>query len=107
MVVSLIESTNPDYFNSLATFLSSISNVNRVWVKEVGRALNTDRMLNQFEQVSPGEVESVFKAMSILRHLSLPIRRSTIRRLAEAFGRVLENWAPFMLALRQLGIPHG
>jgi len=91
MVAALIEATHPDYLESLSTFLSSASKESSTWATQVGRALNVDLMLNQLHGISQGDAESAFSAMKILRKLGVPIRRSTIRRVAEAFGKALEN----------------
>jgi hypothetical protein len=91
MAAALIESTHPDYFESLATFFSSVSKENRTWATEVGRALHVDLMLNQFHGISQGNAQSAFSVLKILGELGVPIRRSTIRRVAEAFGKALEN----------------
>jgi hypothetical protein len=48
-------------------------------------------MLNQLQDISQGQAGNAFTAMTILRDPGVPIRRSTIRRIAEAFGKAIEN----------------
>jgi hypothetical protein len=91
VAAALIETTHPDYFESLSTFCSSVTKENQAWATQVGRALNVDRMLKQLQEISQGDAESAFSAMSILRTLGVPIRRSSIRRIADAVGKALEN----------------
>lgn len=88
---ALIESTHPDYYQILSWFLASVKEHSPTWIMDVGRTLNVDSMLNQLRNVSQGDAESVFTAMEILRKLDVPIRRSTIRRIAGAFGKSLHN----------------
>ena len=88
---ALIETTHPDYYESLWWFLASAKEHSPMWIREVGRTLNVDLMLNQLQYVSQGDAECAFTAMKILRELRVPIRRSTIRRIAEAFGKALHE----------------
>jgi hypothetical protein len=88
---ALIESTHPDYYESLSCFLASAKEHCPAWITNVGRALDVDLMLKRLQDVSQGDAESVFTTMEILRRLAVPIRRSTIRRIAEAFGKALRQ----------------
>lgn len=87
----LIESTHPDYYESLHWFLADAKKHCPAWVEEVGGTLKVGPMLDQLQDVSQGEAGNAFTAMTILRDLSVPIRRSTIRRIAGAFGKALQN----------------
>jgi energy-coupling factor transporter ATP-binding protein EcfA2 len=88
---ALIESTHPDYYRFLSWFLHSAKEHSPAWITEVGRALDVDLMLKRLQDISQGDAETAFIAMEILRMLGVPIRRSTIRRIAEAFGEALRE----------------
>lgn len=87
----LIESTHPDYYESLSWFLASAKKTCPAWITEVGRSLDVNLMLKRFQDVSQGDAESAFRSIEILRRLGVPIKRSTIRRIAEAFGKALHT----------------
>ncbi|MGB2837417.1 MAG: hypothetical protein WBC30_17445 [Candidatus Sulfotelmatobacter sp.] len=90
-VAELLEGTHPDYYETVSWYFGSVRKQSPEWVADVGRALNVDRMLQQLESVSLGDVSSVFTAWEILGDLRVPRRRSMVRKIANAFGKALKD----------------
>ncbi len=86
-----LESTHPDYYDTLSWYFGSVNQHSPDWVKEVGNVLDVDRMLDQLKKISLGEASTVFAGWETLRKLGVPFRRSMIRKFAEAFGKTLTN----------------
>jgi hypothetical protein len=91
IVARLLEETHPDYYEVLSWFLSSVGKPGPEWTKEIGQNLDLERMLDQLKHVSVGDVASVFTLWEILGKLHVPRRRSTVRRIANAFGAALKD----------------
>jgi hypothetical protein len=90
-VAELLETTHPKYYETVSWYLGSVRKHSPEWVADVGRALNVDRMLQQLESVSLGDVSSVFTAWEIIGELHVPRRRSMVRKIANAFGKALKD----------------
>lgn len=90
-VAELLEATHPNYYETVSWYFGSVRKHSPEWVADVGKALNVDRMLHQLEGVSLGDVSGVFTAWEILGELRVPRRRSLVRKIANAFGKVLKD----------------
>lgn len=101
-VAELLESSHPDYYDTISWYFGSVQKHSPEWLEDVGRVLDVNGMLDQLENVSVGNVESVFTALSILGQLRVPRRRSMVRKVANAFGKALKDCP---LRLLHIGFP--
>jgi hypothetical protein len=91
VVAELLETTHPDYYGNVSWYFGSVQKRSPEWLDDVGRALNSDRMLAQLDHASTGDVSNIFALFEILDQLHVPRRRSIVRKAAEAFGRALKD----------------
>ena len=90
-VAELLETTHPDYYDTITWYFGSVKKQSPKWLDEVGKALNADRMFDQLEYVSAGDIASIFNAFEVLDQLHVPRRRSIVRKAARAFERTLKD----------------
>lgn len=80
----------PDRHDDILWALSSAEKIDPGWLVEVGAHLDVNQFVgDRLERCEPGDLESVFSPALTLVRLSLPIMRSTCRRLGDVAVRVI------------------
>ena len=86
---NVIADTHPDLYEWLWWTIAGIREESTVWIGQVARALDWERMSRQLSLTRLGDLQSVFQCKDIISSLGIPVRRSMVRRMGEVLGRVL------------------
>lgn len=90
-VAELLASTDPIYYESIGWLFSSLIPHSRAWLHSVGQHLSWPCLSRQFDQVQPGGATTFLRILSLLTYLSVPLRRSMLRRIVDVLARVLST----------------
>jgi hypothetical protein len=100
---AVIARTHPDSYDAATWFFSSVKKINPTWVSEVGTHISWQAVSKRLDDVRSGDLDAVFQCQNLLLQLGVPLRRSMVRRYAEAMESAVSRTH---LADLHVGISH-
>jgi hypothetical protein len=88
---SLIEITHPDDYDTAGWVFSSYSEHSRAWVEQVGKNTRWEVISDRLREIRTGDLDAVFQCERLLLQLSIPLRRSMVKRLTSAMAGLMRN----------------
>ncbi|MFO0840909.1 MAG: hypothetical protein U0797_00735 [Gemmataceae bacterium] len=90
-VVSVLEDTHPDNYDTVGWFFNAVWKHSSGWCLEVGRLLSWDRISESLNRLRPGDLDSVEQCHRILSRIGVPLLRSRLRRYVDCLASSLSN----------------